>query len=58
MLRVTQHIPEIVKFIQKLIDSGLAYQAKSGSVYFNTQKFKVKSFFIPTDSDEGEKGIF
>ena len=57
ILRVTDHIPEIVKFIQKLVDSNQAYAAKSGSVYFNTQAFKIKSFFDPSDSIETEKGI-
>jgi len=47
VLRVTQHIPQIVDYIQKLIDDGNAYKAASGSVYFRTQKFSVKSFFSP-----------
>lgn len=46
VLRVTQHIPEIIQFIQKLVSEGRAYSAKSGSVYFRTQDFKIKSFFV------------
>ena len=49
ILRVTQHIPEIIQFIKVLVDSQLAYSVKSGSVYFNTQKFSVKSFYKPSD---------
>ena len=61
VLRVTQHIPEIILFIQKLIDSELAYETSSGDVYFRTQRFSVKSFFtLQTGSAENEniKGIF
>lgn len=46
VLRVTEHIPEIIQFIQKLIDKGQAYSTESGSVYFRTRQFKIKSFFV------------
>lgn len=35
---VTQHIPEIITFIQKLIDTGHAYQV-NGDVYFSIPSF-------------------
>jgi cysteinyl-tRNA synthetase len=37
--RVTTHIPDIINFIQKLIDAGYAYEA-DGDVYFSVRKFK------------------
>ncbi len=37
--RVTTHIPDIINFIQNLIDSGYAYEV-DGDVYFSVRKFK------------------
>ncbi len=37
--RVTEHIREIIDFIQILIDKGYAYVAPSGSVYFEVDKY-------------------
>lgn len=34
-IRVSNHIPEIVSFIKRLIDTGSAYVASDGSVYFD-----------------------
>ncbi|CAL1292113.1 unnamed protein product [Larinioides sclopetarius] len=36
--RVTEYIPEIISYVQKIIDNGLAYES-NGSVYFDTIKF-------------------
>ena len=38
--RVSQHINEIIEFIQLLIDKGYAYVSLSGSVYFDVDKFE------------------
>jgi cysteinyl-tRNA synthetase len=37
--RVSQHIDDIIEFIQTLIDKGYAYIAPSGSVYFEVDKY-------------------
>lgn len=41
--RVSEYIPEIVEFVQKIIDRGYAYATVDGSVYFNTSKFDNSS---------------
>ena len=38
LLRVTEMIPEIIKFIEDLVKNGFAYEAK-GSVYFDVMKY-------------------
>lgn len=39
LTRVSEHLPEIIEFIERLIEKGIAY-TKSGSVYFDTREFK------------------
>jgi cysteinyl-tRNA synthetase len=36
--RVTQYVPEIVSFVERIISNGYAYEAE-GSVYFSTAAF-------------------
>ena len=52
VLRVTRHVPDIVSFVQRLIDSNMAYATGSGSVYFDTQRFSVDSFFLPGETSQ------
>jgi len=37
--RATEHIPEMVEIIKRLLDKGLAYNAEDGSTYFDISKF-------------------
>ncbi|ORZ26022.1 cysteinyl-tRNA synthetase [Absidia repens] len=36
--RVSEYVPEIITYVQKIIDNGYAYEAQ-GSVYFDTGKY-------------------
>lgn len=38
--RATEHIPEILALIEKLVARGIAYQAGDGSVYFSIEKYQ------------------
>lgn len=37
--RVTEFVPEIVEFIQKIIENGFAYES-NGSVYFDVEAYQ------------------
>ncbi len=42
MTRVTEYVPQIVDFVQKIVDKGLAYKGASGSVYLDIDAFKTQ----------------
>ena len=37
--RATEHIPEIIALVEKLVARGIAYKAADGSVYFSIEKY-------------------
>ncbi len=39
--RATEHIPEIVAIILRLMERGLAYQSPDGSVFFSIEKYRT-----------------
>ena len=54
--RVTQHIPDIIAFIQKLFDNGYAYEA-GGDVYYRVSAFKDYGKFSNRNLDEMINGV-
>ncbi len=38
--KATEHIPEMIALVKKLLEKGLAYKGEDGSVYYNISKFK------------------
>jgi cysteinyl-tRNA synthetase len=38
--RATEHIPEIIDLIERLVRRGIAYAASDGSVYFSIEKYQ------------------
>ena len=38
--RATEHIPEMVALIQRLMEKGYAYRGEDGSIYYDISKFK------------------
>ena len=54
--RVTEHIPDIIQFIQKLFDRGLAYQS-GGDVWFRVSAFKDYGKFSNRNLDEMINGV-
>lgn len=42
LTRVSEYVPEIVSYIEKIIENGLAYES-NGSVYFDVKTFDARS---------------
>ncbi len=53
--KVSEHIPEIIEFVQTLIDKGYAYEA-DGDVYYSTRKFKDYGKLSGQNIDDLESG--
>jgi cysteinyl-tRNA synthetase len=39
LVRATEHIPDMVAFVEKLVEKGIAYRTDDGSYYFRIAKF-------------------
>lgn len=52
--RVTEYVPEVVTFIQKIIDNGFAYVGKS-SVFFDTEAYVKAGHDYPKLKPGGDK---
>lgn len=53
--RVMEHIPDIIEFVQVLMDKGFAYES-NGDVYYRTRKFKDYGKLSDQSIDELEIG--
>jgi len=40
LTRVTEYVPQIVRFVEKIIENGFAYSTSDGSVYFDIDSFE------------------
>ncbi|MBB64175.1 MAG: cysteine--tRNA ligase [Waddliaceae bacterium] len=52
----TEYVPEMIAFIQDLIEKGVAYQGADGSVYFSIQQFPRYGCLSHLRLDELEAG--
>src|SRR5215210_6510304 len=54
--KATEHIPEMIGIVDKLMANGLAYQADDGSVYFAIDKFRDYGKLSRLDTREVKAG--
>lgn len=38
--KATEHVPEIIEIIKKMMENGFAYRGKDGSIYYDVSEFK------------------
>ena len=46
LTRVVEFLPEIIAYVQRIVDNGMAYES-NGSVYFDTVKFRCVCVVTP-----------
>ncbi len=54
--RATEHMDEILKMIQTLIDKGMAYHADNGDVYYQVSQFETYGQLAKKNLDELQSG--
>ncbi|MCW8931978.1 MAG: cysteine--tRNA ligase [Gammaproteobacteria bacterium] len=54
--RATEHMDEILKMIQTLIDKGMAYQGDNGDVYYQVSKFETYGQLAKKNLDDLQSG--
>lgn len=52
----TDHIPEMIALVEKLVEKGVAYKSEDGSVYFNVHKFPGYGKLAHIDFDHQQTG--
>jgi cysteinyl-tRNA synthetase len=58
MPRVTEHMEEIVKFVEKIVDAGFAHVRPNDGVYFNTAKLGSERYHVLGGRSGEEEGDF
>ncbi len=53
----TDHIPEMIELVQKLMDKGVAYQSEDKSVYFKVREFPSYGKLAHIDFDHQRTGL-
>jgi len=56
LTRVSEYVPEIVEFVQKIIENGYAYES-NGSVYFSVSDFKKDHAYRKLVPPAGEEDL-
>src|SRR5687768_14890118 len=54
--KATDHIPEMIELVQRLMDRGIAYRAEDGSVYFAIDRFEGYGKLSRLDTREIRSG--
>ena len=52
----TDHIPEMIDLVSRLMDQGIAYKSEDGSVYFSVRKFPGYGKLAHIDFDHQQTG--
>lgn len=53
----TEHIPEMIRLIQTLLEKDIAYQAEDGSVYFSIARWPSYGQLVHIDPDQLRAGV-
>lgn len=56
--RVTEYVPEIVQFVEQIVNNGYGYATEDGSVYFDTRAFDGGNPKPGVHSSEGDWNHF
>lgn len=54
--RVSEYVPEIVEFVEKIVSNGAAYRTDDGSVYFDTIAFEKDGKHVYTKLQPWNRG--
>lgn len=54
LTRVSEYVPEIVAFVEKIVENGYAYETEDGSVYFDIGRFDGAKGKLPGGQANGD----